>query len=122
MPRLILVDDPLYKGKPPVPQLARGQAMRRMYEQLSMSVGDIARHFGITYQLAYKQINPARLPAGAAASTMTKPLTPDRLSSLSKSRLVQIATAKTKDPTGLRRAEQAADELDRRYPTWVDEL
>lgn len=122
MPRQILVHDPLYHGKPPIPLVTRSQAMRRMYEQLGMSVGDIARQYGITYQLAYKQINPPRLPASDPHSTAPKPLTKERLDRLPRGQLERIATAKSKDPAILQRAQAAADALDKRFPNWINEL
>lgn len=123
MPRQILVDDPLYKGHAPVPQVTRSQAMRRMHFNLGMSVGEVARHFGITYHLAYKQIQPPRLAAASPRSTAPKPLTTERLSTLSRSQLDTMAHAKgTNDPAIRKRVEAASDELDRRFPGWNDEV
>lgn len=122
MPQRVMVVDPLYKGKPPIPLLPRALAMRRCSEQLNMSIGDIARLYGLTYQQAYKQINPARLPASDPRSTAPKELTQKRLDTLPRSALVRMATAKSKDPAILKRTQQAADALDRRFPGWYDDL
>lgn len=52
----IFVDDPLHKGRGKAPQVSRSEAMRRCYQDLEMSIGDIARKYDVRYQIAYTAI------------------------------------------------------------------
>lgn len=52
----VFVDDPLYKGKGKAPQVSRSEAMRRCFDKLDMTIGDIARKYDVRYQIAYTAI------------------------------------------------------------------
>lgn len=52
----VFVDDPLYKGRGTAPQVSRSEAMRRCFDKLDMSIGDIARKYDVRYQIAYTAI------------------------------------------------------------------
>lgn len=121
MPIGALVPDPTFKGKGEAPLMLRSEAMRKLFKA-GMSVVDIAAHYGVRYGLAWKTINPPRQPATAKTSTGAKPLTKDRLAGLPKSRLLLIVEGPKKTPEQRARAASAADELDRRYPGWIDTL
>lgn len=57
----IFVDDPLHKGRGAAEQISRSEAMRRCYTELDMTIGDIARKYGVVYQIAYTAIRPLLL-------------------------------------------------------------
>lgn len=57
----VFVDDPLHKGKTKAEQISRSEAMRRCYTDLDMTIGDIARKYGVLYQIAYTAIRPLLL-------------------------------------------------------------
>lgn len=101
--------------------MVKADAMRKLHAQ-GDTVQEIALRYGITYHNAYKAINPPRQRATAPRSTVEKPLTRERLSQLTKPRLIAIATSKVKTDTERKRVEAAAAELDRRDPNWLDNL
>lgn len=124
MASFVMVVDPDYTGslddKAIIPYIPRSWAMRKLFKQ-GVPVGDIARRYKVDYHKAYKAIDPPRLAASNPRSTVRKPLTPERLASLPKSRLLKMAYVRTKDPKELKRIEKVMAELDRRFPGWIDE-
>lgn len=118
---ITLVPDPTYKGKGTPPMMVKAEAMRRLYAS-GESVSAIALRYGVSYYNAYGAINPPRKSAASGQSTAVKLLTPERATQLSKTRLIAIATAKQTTPDWIARKEAASDELDRRYPGWLDKL
>lgn len=115
---ITLVPDPVFKGKGDPPQIVRTWAMRKLYES-GMSVGDVARYYGLPYAAAYRAINPERAPATKSKAKPLAALGDLRLAK--KSALVRIATAKNasmQDP----KVAAVVEELDRRDPAWFEKL
>lgn len=75
MPSLVMVDDPLYQGSAPAPQLPRTWAMRKLHFEGGVSVGEVARRYGVPYQRAYNAIKSAD-PQSAALSNSPATLQP----------------------------------------------
>lgn len=124
---LLMVDDPTHTGKGTPRQMPRAWAMRLLYDEgRGLPIGEIARQYGTTYQMAYKSINPKRLNARDPRSTARKELTPDRLKKLTKQQLINgqdvSNTALDNDPSLVKRVEAYQGELDRRFPGWYDDL
>lgn len=115
--------DPTYAGSDPdrAPLMVRADAMRKLF-RAGQTVKEVAAHFDVPYRLAYKAIQPPRRSSTDKASTATKPLTKERLANLSKGQLVKIVTSRPKTPAEIARVEAVSNELDRRYPGWVDDL
>lgn len=120
---IIMVPDPLWTGKGEAPGVIRSWAMRALAKQ-GMEVGDIARKYGVPYARAYRAVNPPRQRGSSPNSKATKPLTASRLKDLTKPQLIKIATQQIKagDTATRTRVQSAVDELDRRDPTWLDNL
>lgn len=116
-----LVPDPTHTGKGPAPNIIKADAMRKLHAA-GLSVSEIALRYAVSYHAAYKAINPPRKPVDSPASTARKVITPERATQLSKSQLLKIVQKRTSDAAELERIAVASNELDRRYPGWVDEL
>lgn len=118
MPTFVLVDDPLYRGQPPVPQILRSWAMRKLAEA-GMDTGDIARYYEVPYATAYKAVKPkaSDIVPGADSPSKRK-FDPLLLDSLTKSQLMKRAYVRTSDPERLAEIELVTEALDRRFPGW----
>lgn len=116
-----LVPDPTFQGRGTAPLVLKSEAMRKLHAA-GQTVSQVAIFFDVSYHNAYATINPPRRAASSGTSTAPKPLTRERATQLSKSKLIAIATSKITDDSSRKRVIQASDELDRRYPGWLDAL
>lgn len=150
MSRYVLVDDPFWSGSGPAPKTHRSWAMRRLFES-GMSVGDIAKRYGVKYGQAYKGIHPeaANSPARRGVAPKQSRVTPAKPSRTSpaktskrppearggrpaKERTAAELKTMTKSQLiqivtakGLKPgpyADRVEAALDTRFPGWVDSI
>lgn len=131
MATIILVPDPTWKGTREAPLMVRSDAMRALYRAGS-SVSEVALYYEVPYDRAYRAIQPPRKDKRSPHSTARKELTAERLTSLSKQKLIDITDIPSRhmvkgklEPNSLfdRARYEAADaELTKRYGSgWLDE-
>jgi hypothetical protein len=127
-----LVDDPTYTGGGEAPQISRSDAMRRLAAE-GLSINQISAFYEVPYQTAYVAVRLRSVGTTTGGADIKPragmgPSVPSKgaLHEMSKAQLMRIVNTKqpkADDPLiedKLARIQAAADELDRRYPGWID--